>query len=62
MVDALEAALCRDLSFIAAVQDALGSMQLAGHLQRHVLQGLTAQLPAVDVEDLPGLVRQVAAF
>lgn len=62
VIDSLESLLSRDLSFVAAVQDSLSNMQLGEELQQRCLGLMLAQLPAVDVEDLPGLVRWVGVF
>eukprot|EP00882_Tetradesmus_deserticola_P024430 GHRQ01026698.1.p2 GENE.GHRQ01026698.1~~GHRQ01026698.1.p2 ORF type:complete len:202 (+),score=96.91 GHRQ01026698.1:184-789(+) len=42
---------------MAAVLDCISNMQLEQHLQDDVLSMLLGQLAAVEVEDLPGLVR-----
>jgi hypothetical protein len=46
---------------VACVLDAIGDMQLDADLQAHAVTCLEQQLPAVDVDDLPALVRFLLA-
>jgi hypothetical protein len=60
-IEQLQALLEGDVSFMPAVVECLGNMQLEPAMQAAVLQLLASQLPAVDVEDLPGLVKYLVA-
>eukprot|EP00775_Hariotina_reticulata_P013726 gene13726-13848_t len=57
VIGQLQELLDHDLTFMAAVLDCISNMQLPQHIQDEVLLSLLGQLPAVEVEDLPGLVR-----
>lgn len=57
VVEVLEQVLAADLSFAAPVMDALGSLGLSQHLMARSVDLLACQLDAVEVEDLPALVR-----
>ncbi|KAI8476445.1 MAG: Fanconi anaemia protein FancD2 nuclease-domain-containing protein [Monoraphidium minutum] len=58
-VEALLGLLEQDTGFVACVLDALGDMQLEPALRAHAVGCLAQQLPAVEVDDLPALVRRV---
>ncbi|WIA09029.1 hypothetical protein OEZ85_008443 [Tetradesmus obliquus] len=57
VVDQLRALLEQDLAFMASVLDCISNMTLEQRLQDHVLSMLLGQLAAVEVEDLPALVK-----
>ena len=61
VLDALLALLEADAGFAAAALDALGDLQLEGAPRLRALEALEAQLPAVAADDLPALVRFLAA-
>eukprot|EP00878_Enallax_costatus_P024090 GHUV01025681.1.p1 GENE.GHUV01025681.1~~GHUV01025681.1.p1 ORF type:complete len:600 (+),score=218.23 GHUV01025681.1:550-2349(+) len=57
VMETLQGLLDQDLSFMAQVLDCFSNMQLDPQLQDLVLSSLLGQLPAVEVDDLPGLVK-----
>ncbi|KIZ01502.1 hypothetical protein MNEG_6459 [Monoraphidium neglectum] len=61
VVEALLGLLEQDTGFVACVLDAVGDMQLEPGLQAHAVESLGQQLQAVDVDDLPALVRFLLA-
>lgn len=59
VLDQLQGLLEQDLGFMAAALDCLNNMQLQPQLAARVRTMLIGQLPAVDVDDLPALIRHL---